>query len=92
MLITQSNDTQALDRLCQTPYSMVQQHFSRYRHAVQQVLTDYPAMREFNADSLLCDQAKCVSTIDGTLTYIDHNHLNHWGATRIAQLFISAFP
>jgi peptidoglycan/LPS O-acetylase OafA/YrhL len=91
-LLTQSDALQTLDGICQTPSTAVLQHFSRYRYAVQKVLVDYPHVKEFNTDSVFCDDTTCFSSINNSLAYFDHNHLNLEGAKHVAQLLMRTFP
>lgn len=90
--ILDTANTSAVNRIFQTPRSAVTQHFQRYKRAVQQVLVDFPDVQEFTADDLFCDNTTCLSSIDGKLAYLDHHHLNLWGATRVAQVFVRTFP
>lgn len=90
--LTRDSTQRTFDTLCQTPYTAVKQHFARYRSAVSQVLVNFRDVQEFTADSLFCDNSVCVASIENQLAYMDHHHLNEWGATQVARIFTAQFP
>lgn len=90
--IMQQNTSAATQAICQTSQNDVTTHFQRYRNAVDEVLGDFPSVKSFVADELFCDKTSCYPSLNGEWAYMDHHHLNLFGATKVSQSLISKYP
>ncbi len=70
---------------CAIPRPEVEAWQRDYRASVAAVLKDFPEVRSFDPNRLLCDDTLCHALRDGQLLYRDDDHLNAFGAALVLQ-------
>ena len=68
---------------CMTPQKPIIQAFTRYKHNVSAVLTDFPTVRRYDPMQALCHNNQCAIMTNGYALYIDTNHLTPYGASLV---------
>lgn len=75
---------------CTIKRSEVESRQSGYRAAVDEVLSEFPRVLEFDPMDYLCDEQTCHARLDGDYLYTDDNHLSDIGARRLGK-YLSRF-
>lgn len=76
------------DGRCATARPEVDAWQRGYRASVAAVLKDFPEVRSFDPNSLLCDDSLCRALREGQLLYRDDDHLNAFGASLVLQAMV----
>jgi peptidoglycan/LPS O-acetylase OafA/YrhL len=72
---------------CAVPLADVVARQAAYRRIVDDVRREQPALHVFDPMPSLCDQRWCNAIVDGTLLYVDSNHLSRAGSLFFATRF-----
>lgn len=70
---------------CAIKRQSVEERQRDYRTSAALVLKDFPEVRTFDPNDLLCDDRFCHALRDGELLYRDDDHLNAFGAGLVLQ-------
>ncbi|MDR2366479.1 MAG: acyltransferase [Zoogloeaceae bacterium] len=75
---------------CRVPYPVYQERMRRYRELVAEIKARHDDLIIIDPEPLFCDKKECSGYRDGQLLYIDDDHLNINGASRVAPLILEA--
>ncbi len=78
-----------LKDICGVPKTYAETIALPYFKIIEQLKTEIPDLKIFNAFKYFCDQAYCYAKIDGQFLYSDGNHLNGEGSIYIAKKFMA---
>ena len=70
---------------CAVPKADVMQNQTAYRAIIAAVQQHAPALVVFDPLPMMCDDRLCWALRDGTLAYVDNNHLSRSGSLMFAD-------
>jgi peptidoglycan/LPS O-acetylase OafA/YrhL len=77
------------NRICTLDRNLVEDRQRSYRQISEQVLSEFPSVKEVDPMNMLCNAKLCTAERDGERLYRDDDHLSLSGSRNLAKLLLT---
>lgn len=67
------------------------EHFKKWRDDLAELISKHPELIVVDPTQVMCSSKECFTQLDGIPLYKDTGHLNHVGATKVGEIYLTNF-